>query len=230
MRTARTYVYIDGFNLYYGALKYTTFKWLDIEKLIKAHLRPYNDILKIKYYTARVAARTDDKDIPQRQDAYLRALGTIDCVEIVEGTFLESPIILPTAESIAKGGALEYVEVVKPEEKGSDVNLAVHMVNDAHNNLYDVAIVVSNDSDLAEAVRIVTQERGKTVGIINPQEGRASYTLARYAHFVKSIRSANILQACQFDRDVKDATGAIVASKPPEWDTAKPRPEKRKKK
>ena len=53
----RTYIYIDGFNLYYGALKGTPYKWLDVKALFGAILRPDNEILKIKYYTARVSAR-----------------------------------------------------------------------------------------------------------------------------------------------------------------------------
>lgn len=44
--------------------------------------------------------------------------------------------------------------VWKNEEKGSDVNLAIHLLNDAWNNRFDVAVVVSNDSDLAEAMRL----------------------------------------------------------------------------
>ena len=60
----RTYVYIDGFNLYYGALKRTPYKWLDVKALFKSILRPENDILKIKYYVARVSARPDNPDAP----------------------------------------------------------------------------------------------------------------------------------------------------------------------
>ena len=70
----RTYVYVDGFNLYYGALKNTPYKWLDLRALFARILRPQNEIERIKYYTARVSARPDDPDAPTWQDIYLRAL------------------------------------------------------------------------------------------------------------------------------------------------------------
>ena len=57
---------------------------------------------------------------------------------------------------------------MKPEEKGSNVNLATHMVNDAWKNLYDVALIISNDSDLVEAIHIVKSERSKVIVLANP--------------------------------------------------------------
>ena len=51
----RTYIYVDGFNMYCGALKGTPYKWLDLMALFKAVLRPQNQILTIKYYTAMVS-------------------------------------------------------------------------------------------------------------------------------------------------------------------------------
>ena len=50
----RTFVYVDGFNLFYGALKGTPFKWLDPVSLFEKVLQPRHDILKVKYFTARV--------------------------------------------------------------------------------------------------------------------------------------------------------------------------------
>lgn len=73
-----------------------------------------------------------------------------------------------------------YVRVLKTEEKGSDVNLASHLVNDAHNRDFEVAIVISNDSDLVEPVRIVTQELGLQVGILNPHARKQRAFPVRY--------------------------------------------------
>ena len=70
----RTYIYVDGFNLYYGRLKDTNYKWLDLKALFLGMLRAQNQIQKIKYYTARVSARPDDLDAPTQQDIYLQAL------------------------------------------------------------------------------------------------------------------------------------------------------------
>jgi len=183
----RTYVYIDGFNLYYGALKGTSHKWLDIRALFKSILRPDNDILRIKYFTARVSARPDNPDAPTRQDFYLRALEShIPELEIIQGHFINKPATMRLTKKI---GNIEYVRVHKYEEKGSDVNLAVQLVNDAWHNRFDCAVVCSNDGDIGEAVRIVKRERHKSVVIAIPGDPAlrpTSVALKRWAS--KTIR------------------------------------------
>ena len=69
-------VYVDGFNLYYGALKNTPYKWLNLSVLCN-NLLPKFDILNIKYYTARVKSRLTDPGQHVRQQTYLRALQTV---------------------------------------------------------------------------------------------------------------------------------------------------------
>jgi len=85
----RTYIYVDGFNLYYRALKDTQFKWLDIRQLMRLTLRPENRIDKIRYFTADVSARIDPT-APARQRAYLNALATLPEVSVHKGNFLVS--------------------------------------------------------------------------------------------------------------------------------------------
>ena len=75
-----TNVYVDGFNLYYGCLKGTPHKWLDLEALC-AVMMPTNDIKRIRYFTARVKERPGDTTPPVRQQAYLRALYSSPKVE-----------------------------------------------------------------------------------------------------------------------------------------------------
>jgi hypothetical protein len=78
MNGGRTNVYVDGFNLYYGALKGRGpgYKWLDLELLVR-HLLPNNDIGRIRYFTAHVSGRPSDPQLPERQQTYLRALETL---------------------------------------------------------------------------------------------------------------------------------------------------------
>jgi hypothetical protein len=83
----RTCVYVDGFNLYYGAVKGTPYKWLDIDKMCRL-LLPRHQIIGIKYFTARVSGRPADPGQPTRQQAFLRALATISHLEIIYGHFL----------------------------------------------------------------------------------------------------------------------------------------------
>ncbi len=206
----KTYVYVDGFNLYYGAVRGTAFKWLDINKLCSL-LLPKNRIAKIKYFTARVTGRPDDPGQPTRQQTFLRALRTLPNLEIVFGHFLTNEVFMLRADS--PPGARKYVKVLKTEEKGSDVNLATHLLRDGFRGEYEAAVLITNDSDLLEPVRIVRHELGLVVGILNPHE-RASRVLARHASFIKPIRPG-ALKASQFPPQLRDSTGVI--SKPPAW-------------
>ena len=91
----KTYVYIDAFNLYFGALKKTPHRWLDLSKLCQ-HLLPKNDVTRINYYTALVKAHPKDPQQPVRQQTYLRALRTDPRIKIHLGHFLTHNIQMPT--------------------------------------------------------------------------------------------------------------------------------------
>ena len=117
----RTCVYIDAFNLYYGCLRRSPYRWLDLATLCGIML-PRNDIVSIKYFTARVVPRTVDPQQASRQQVYLRALGSLPNLEIVYGHYLSHTVRMPLANPVP--GGPRYAEVIKTEEKGSDVNLA----------------------------------------------------------------------------------------------------------
>ena len=184
----RTYIYVDGFNLYYRSLKQTPFKWLDLSGLFRTVLQSRHDILKIKFFTARVSSRPNDLSKPQRQDTYLRALER-HCpeVEVYFGHFLTHKVQAVLAGS---GNRRRLVDVVRTEEKGSDVNLAVHLLNDAWLNNYDCAVLVTNDSDIAEALRLVRKHKRKLIGLITPGTSRTSKELRTHADFLRRIRTS----------------------------------------
>ena len=207
----KTIVYMDGFNLYYGAVKGTPYKWLNVMTLCRL-LLPKNQIAQIKYFTAPVTARPNDPDQANRQQLFFRALQTIPELEIIFGHFLSHEVMMPLAHP-APGGP-KYVRVIKTEEKGSDVNIAAHMVNDGHKGLYQVAILVSNDSDLVEPVKIVRNELKLPIGVLNPFINSASYDLRKHATFVKPIRPG-ALSASQFPPTLQDSSGTFY--KPPSW-------------
>ncbi len=208
--TLRTNVYIDGFNFYYGAVRGTKYKWLNLAKMCQL-LLPNNTLHQIKYYTARVSARVDDPDQPARQEIFFRALRTIPNLTIVYGHFLTNTVTMPLA--ISTPGKMQYASVIKTEEKGSDVNLATHLLNDGYKGDYEIAVVVTNDSDLVEPIRIVRQELNLPVGILNPHK-TPSHVLQRDASFVKPIR-AGVLAASQFPDTLNDSVGTF--HKPPKW-------------
>ncbi len=206
----KTNVYIDGFNFYYGALRKTPYRWVDIRKLCE-FLLPKNTVSEIKYFTARVSARPSDPDQAVRQQLYLRALQTVSGVSIHYGHFLSHEVTMPLVA--VAGQRQQYARVIKTEEKGSDVNLATHLLHDAHMGRYDVAVVISNDSDLLEPIRIVRNELHKKVGILNPHP-KPSRALLPHIDFIKQIRPG-VLGASQFPAVMQDATGTFT--KPSVW-------------
>ncbi len=203
-------MYIDGFNLYYGRLKGGDCKWLDLSKLCALYLRR-NQIDWIRYYTAYVTPRPDKPGQIERQRAYIRALRTIPNLSIHYGQFLSKEKDMYLARS--KPGRPKFARVIRTEEKGSDVNLATHLLYDGVRGLYDVAVLVSNDSDLLEPIKVVRNDLGLTVGILNPHE-EPSKQLQKNADFIKQIRKG-ALKACQFPSKISDAKGIIT--KPSSW-------------
>ena len=190
----RTFVYVDGFNLYYGALKGTRWKWLDLPALFAKVLLSHHDILKVKYFTARVSGTPVDPSKPQRQDVYLRALRRYRPeVEVYFGHFLRHRVRAPLAQPV---GSQRSADVIRTEEKGSDVNLAVHLLNDSWLDAYDCAVVVSNESDIAEAMRLVRKHHAKRIGLITPGSAKPSRELMVHADFSRHTRS-NALQRSQ---------------------------------
>lgn len=206
----RTIIYIDGFNLYYGCLKGTPHKWLDLKALFQSLLKPENQIVEIKYFTAKVKSKPTDPSAPQRQQAYIRALEAhIPEVSIHYGHFLQHNQRMANANPPPN-----TVEVIKTEEKGSDVNLAVQMLNDAWLNSYDCAVVVSNDSDMAESMRLIRQHhQNKVLGLITPGHNKTSQQLKQHANFVKTIRSSNLLSNCQLPQNIPGTS----IHKPADW-------------
>jgi NYN domain len=203
-------VYIDGFNVYYGCLKGTPYKWLDPAALAR-RLLPSDQIRRIRYFTARVNPRVTDPSAPQRQDTYLRAVATIPCLSVHLGHFLTSRARMPLAAPTLGGPST--VEVLKTEEKGSDVNLATYLLVDAFRGDCEVALVITNDSDLCEPIRIVSTELGIPVGIANPYPARRRSHALR-GTFFKQIRPSALAQ-CQFPPKLKDDAGTFA--RPATW-------------
>lgn len=208
----RTYVYVDGFNLYYRTLRKTKYKWLNLEALASGLLDPENEIQRIRYFTAPVSGKFDP-GVPVRQQRYLQALRTLPSVSIHEGNFLTRPKIRPLVNP-APGGPT-HVEIWNTEEKGSDVNLATYLVHDAWRDLFDVAVVLSQDTDLNEPVRIVRDEIKKSIGVI-VLDGKAPGKLSTFGSFVRHISPAD-LAASQFPNIVPFGQRGKSVARPLEW-------------
>jgi len=211
----RTTIYIDGFNFYYGAVKNTPYKWLDFKKLFQTLLGVKHEIQSIKYFTALVSGKIDPEQ-PIRQKTFIRALQKyIPELSVYYGTFMSHPTMQPLVYPVDKcvfGKEIKFANIIKTEEKGSDVNLAIHLLNDAWMDKYDCAVVVSNDSDLAESLKIIKNQLGKTVGLITPRDTHPSKELMQYATFNKKIRN-HLLSNSQLPDPIPGST----IHKPKSW-------------
>lgn len=216
----RTNVYVDGFNLYYGSLKGTSHKWLDLVTLAGL-LLPKEEIHRVRYFSARVSG-TIDPGAPMRQELYLRALRTLPNLSVHLGTFLSNDKAMPLAPPPSSGAVQgisyfrspgkKWAWVTKTEEKGSDVNLATYLLLDAFDNDFELALVISNDSDLAEPIKLVRQRFG-TVGVVCPH--RIPSRELKAAASWQTILYPSYLKRSQLPNDLLDRHGSF--SKPVDW-------------
>lgn len=212
----RTNIYVDGFNLYYGALKGSSHKWLDLRALFTSVLEPHHKIETIKYFTARIKTRPGDNGACARQQVYLRAMAAHDpSIEIIEGRYSSHTISAKLDPPI---GTQRFARVIKTEEKGSDVNLAVHLLDDAWRQKFECAVIVSNDSDLATSLRMVRSCNRNLVLILctpgDPQVRRTNNELKRWAKTSCSLYGQALAES-QLPNPVVTQGSSI--HKPPAW-------------
>jgi uncharacterized LabA/DUF88 family protein len=208
-----TYVYVDGFNLYYGlrdsCSRYDeekSWRWLNLEELFRRLLGEF-DVQKIRYFTAPLKPPYWAK--AKRQARFLRALATLPKVEIHRGRYEVYESELPLRDDPST-----QVWVLRSEEKQSDVALATWMLVDGlEEAAYEVAVVVSNDSDQLPAIRIL-REYGFTIGVLNPHLLKPSSELRDVASFFRPIRPGPVF-ASQFPDELSDEGGAFT--KPLNW-------------
>jgi len=234
-RVIRSNIYVDGFNLYYGAVKDTPYKWLDLGELCRQIL-PGITINRIRYFTALVKSSPADPQMAQRQQFYVRALETIPNLTVHYGHFLQNVTTMRLASPPPGGPAT--ARVLKMEEKGSDVNLATYMLVDAFRKDCDQLVVITNDSDLAEPIRIINRELKVPVGVLNPHtqdtadrrhrlSGRPgpapkatpSIELRKVAKFWRGISSGDArshVGRSQFPTQITDVAGHVL-KRPASW-------------
>jgi uncharacterized LabA/DUF88 family protein len=206
----RTIVYIDGFNLYYGAVRGTpALKWLDIARFCKP-LRPNDDLQVIRYFSALIEGSTR-----ANQETYLKALSTTPLVDIILGKFKRKTLKCGVAACTAAGPRLYDTR----EEKRTDVNIAIFMLDDAYRDLCDQLVIFSGDSDLVPAVNMVRLRFPEKRIVVyvpsqNPTRG-AAVELRTSAHVHKTL-PLQILSKAQFPDQIPDGAGGLL-SRPATW-------------
>lgn len=206
----RVSVYVDGFNLYYRTLKNTPHRWVNLLALARTQVDAGDTITAVRYFTARVSPRAGDPDAPRRQQIYFSALQTVPEIQFHYGRFMSKTKRRPFVSNPAI-----FVEIHDTEEKGSDVNLASHLLLDGCQDRYDMALVLSQDTDLIEPMRMVTQEIQKTLGLVWLDGKRPSQYMQGVASFVRHISTADLI-AAQFPNPVIRPNGTPIA-KPNSW-------------
>lgn len=205
----RSIIYIDGFNLYYGAIRGGPHKWLNLERFFRM-LRPADDIQKIKYFTAKVFGPT-----LINQETYLRAIATLPLVNVIEGRYKRKQVKCGVMACASHCDRMFTV----PEEKRTDVNIAVHMVDDAHRNQCDHFILISGDSDLVPALHCIKQTfPTKRVTVYVPARNRIRGAAVELRSAADDSRDLplNLLKLAQFPAAVPDGFGGFIA-KPATW-------------
>ncbi|VVM27095.1 hypothetical protein BSPWISOXPB_4433 [uncultured Gammaproteobacteria bacterium] len=145
-RQQKIIVYIDGFNLYYGIRSLgQSYKWLNAEVLANSFVELNNTIVSVKYFTTKLNGNNEDV---YRQAIYLDALKRCcSKTKIIMGFF-------------TKARKCKNCNSKNNEEKQTDVNIACEIMQDCYEDNFDIAYLVSGDSDLVSPVK-KTLELGK---------------------------------------------------------------------
>lgn len=177
-KSPKTAVYIDGYNLYYGRLRGTPYKWLDVVALFEALLKeqdPNASLEVVKLFTAPALARfaTHAAASVEAQQTYHRALqakhGTR--FELVQGahSFDKDGTLLPTFVPGQPYNRQVRSRVWKLEEKKTDVNLAMAMYRDAAKGKYGQFVLCSNDSDAEPVLQALREDFAQLqIGLVTP--------------------------------------------------------------
>jgi uncharacterized LabA/DUF88 family protein len=217
----RTIVYVDGYNFYHGRLKYTQFKWLDLNGLLTEILHaqdPANELLSVKFFTAgikaRFARRAQQSTVAQK--TYYRALSAHG-VQIFHGKFTLSQEWMPRCHDGRPVNRDDRVRVWVLGEKQTDVKLALHVYRDASESNCEQVVLCSNDSDLAPALEFIRVDYPAVrIGLVLPRPpqllARKSRTLQDLAHWTRDHILDAELAAHQFPKRVQ--TGKKPADKP----------------
>ena len=200
-------MYVDGFNLFYGLRdkRWRRYYWLDVYRLAENLLRPSQTLAAVRYFTARVYPDANDPGKVTRQNSYLEALGTIAGLSIYYGHFL------PRTRRCPKCGELSQTY----EEKMTDVNIAVELVRDAHEDLFDAAIIVSADSDLSRPITAIRERFPDKRTIVAFPPSRSSSYLRRIADASFTIRR-DTLKDSQLQKHIVKQNG-FVLTRPTPW-------------
>lgn len=228
----RTTVYIDGYNLYYGRLRGTAYKWLDVVELFKRILKvqdPSAELIKVRYFSAPALGRFASHGVESTiaQDTYHRALlakhGALFELKLGLHSYERQGVKMPLFVDGEAYDRAKTARVWHLVEKKTDVNLALTIYRDACAGRIDQIVLCSNDSDAEPALEALRNDFPNiTVGLVSParprdgeKSRRTSASLSNLAHWTRHhIRDDELAFAALPE---KVPTNKKPAVKPKHW-------------
>jgi len=197
-------IYIDGFNLYFGLKEkgWKRYYWLNLVELSRKFLKPEQKLNYVKYFTSRISLPPDKA---KRQNDYIEALETLPDIKIYFGKFQKNDV------KCTKCGHVMY----KPSEKMTDVNIAVELLADAFQDSFDVAILISADSDLTGPIKYIRKLFPQKQVIVAFPPSRFSYEMKNIANASFSIGRKKLAE-CVLPDEVHKSDGYIL-KRPANW-------------
>jgi uncharacterized LabA/DUF88 family protein len=200
----RVIAYIDGFNLYFGlkSARWQRYYWLNLQLLAQNLLQPGQRLVFTKYFTSRVSYPPEKE---KRQSTFIEALETLSDFRIFYGHYQTNP------RRCIKCGNKEMI----PNEKMTDVNIAVEMLSDAYQSLFDTALLVSADSDLTAPILAIKDLFPEKRVIVAFPPQRHSAQLKHLGHGFLQIGRANLAKSVFPDKIQK--SDGYTLQRPTEW-------------
>ena len=200
----RVEFFIDGFNLYHaiaGNPRLRKYKWLDLTKLVTCYTKTTDQIVGVNYFTSYVTWAPDKLN---RHQTYTSAL-----------MYKGAKIILGNFKIRDKVCRICHKTYQIPEEKQTDVNIAIKLFQSAVRNNYDTAVIVSGDTDLVPAVDAVRETFPvKEIGVVIPI-GRRADLLKDAAHFHMKMKEKRLASSL-FPDEIEIGEGRRII-KPSSW-------------
>ena len=234
----RARVYIDGYNFYYGCLRRTPYKWLDLLPLFERHILPSALVTdnaghiresallpspSIKFFTAKiiesVARSVDSVSSQARYHTALRKLHE-GRIELIEGYYAVNKMkvrIVDAEDPDRSPRECQEIQAWKVEEKQSDVSLALQAYHDAITGQIDHAVIVTNDTDIAPALEMIRAHTDVIIGLIVPTRDHTrqpNTDLVKHSHWCRTHITDNELASSQLPRVVP---GRQPTVKPESW-------------
>jgi len=229
----RTAVYVDGYNLYYGRLRGTAFKWLDVPLLFDGLMKvqdPGADVIQVKFFTASALGRfaTHGQASVEAQNTYHRALKERHperfTITLGHHSMDAAGSLMPSFSPGQPFDRTQQTRVWRIEEKKTDVNIALAMYRDACKGMCDQVVLCSNDSDAEPALAALREDfPALVIGIVSPirppaieqSSRRHSASLAKLAHWTRKYILDAELAAAQMPDTVP--TGKKPVRRPGHW-------------